>query len=87
MDNLLILVAIQKLSAVEADLPFIYLSPLVSKLILTSWCCCLPLFSATTQAYFRLEKPVSDIVPHIARLEYDILEEIAIPNMKVCNLP
>ncbi|KAJ8572595.1 hypothetical protein K7X08_009106 [Anisodus acutangulus] len=42
--------------------------------------------AATTQAYFRLEKPVSDIVPHIARLEYDILEEIAIPNMKVSIL-
>lgn len=42
--------------------------------------------AATTQAYFRLEKPVSDIVPHIARLEYDILEEIAIPNMKVSVL-
>ncbi|WMV12454.1 hypothetical protein MTR67_005839 [Solanum verrucosum] len=41
---------------------------------------------STTQAYFRLEKPVSDIVPHIARLEYDILEEIAIPNMKVSVL-
>ncbi|XP_059313624.1 uncharacterized protein LOC132064603 [Lycium ferocissimum] len=42
--------------------------------------------AATTQAYFRLEKPVSDIVPHIARLEYDILEEIAIPNMKISVL-
>lgn len=42
--------------------------------------------AATTQAYFRLEKPVSDIVLHIARLEYDILEEIAIPNMKVSVL-
>ncbi|XP_055816250.1 uncharacterized protein LOC129885834 [Solanum dulcamara] len=42
--------------------------------------------AATTQAYFRLEKPISDIVPHIARLEYDILEEIAIPNMKVSVL-
>ncbi|XP_015082682.1 uncharacterized protein LOC107026202 [Solanum pennellii] len=42
--------------------------------------------AATTQAYFRLEKPVSDIVPHIARLEYDILDEVAIPNMKVSVL-
>ncbi|XP_009630606.1 uncharacterized protein [Nicotiana tomentosiformis] len=42
--------------------------------------------AATTQAYFRLEKPVSDIVPHIARLEYDILEEIAIPGIKVAIL-
>ncbi|CAN4110657.1 unnamed protein product [Withania somnifera] len=42
--------------------------------------------AAITQAYFRLEKPVSDIVPHIARLEYDISEEIAIPNMKVSVL-
>lgn len=42
--------------------------------------------AATTQAYFRLEKPVSDIVPHITRLEYDISEEIAIPYMKVSVL-
>ncbi|XP_009795502.1 uncharacterized protein [Nicotiana sylvestris] len=42
--------------------------------------------ASTTQAYFRLEKPVSDIVPHIARLEYDILEEIAIPGIKVAVL-
>ncbi|CAN4108078.1 unnamed protein product [Withania somnifera] len=42
--------------------------------------------AATTQAYFRLEKPVSDVVPHIARLEYDISEEIAIPYMKVSIL-
>lgn len=42
--------------------------------------------ASTTQASFRLEKPVSDIVPHIARLEYDILEEIAIPGLKVAIL-
>lgn len=41
-------------------------------------------FLATVQAYFRLEKPVSDLVPNIARLEYDIYGEIGVPSTKVC---
>ncbi|XP_024449663.1 uncharacterized protein LOC7473008 isoform X2 [Populus trichocarpa] len=42
--------------------------------------------SATVQAYFRLLKPVVQLVTHIARLEYDINEEIGIPNAKVAVL-
>ncbi|KAL5789798.1 hypothetical protein ACOSQ2_004686 [Xanthoceras sorbifolium] len=42
--------------------------------------------SATVQAYFRLQKPVSQLVPHIERLEYDIYEEISVPNAKVAIL-
>lgn len=42
--------------------------------------------SATVQAYFRLLKPVVQLVTHIARLEYDINEEIGIPNAKVAIL-
>ncbi|KAJ6947701.1 zinc finger protein jing [Populus alba x Populus x berolinensis] len=42
--------------------------------------------SATVQAYFRLLKPVAQLVTHIARLEYDINEEIGIPNAKVAIL-
>lgn len=41
------------------------------------------LFSASAQAYFCLEKPVSHIVPHIERLEYDINAEIGVPGAKV----
>lgn len=40
-------------------------------------------FPATVQAYFRLDKPVSQLVPHIGRLEYDIFGEIAISDTKV----
>ncbi|CAN6584478.1 unnamed protein product [Malus baccata var. baccata] len=42
--------------------------------------------SATVQAYFRLEKPVTDLVPHIGRLEYDINGEIGVPGTKVAIL-
>ncbi|KAA8536532.1 hypothetical protein F0562_029010 [Nyssa sinensis] len=42
--------------------------------------------SATIQAYFRLQKPVSVLVPHIARLEYDIYGEIGVPFTKVAIL-
>ncbi|XP_048439270.1 inverted formin-2-like [Pyrus x bretschneideri] len=42
--------------------------------------------SATVQAYFRLEKPVTDLVPHIQRLEYDINAEIGVPGAKVAIL-
>lgn len=41
------------------------------------------LFSAPVQAYFVLEKPVSQLVPRIGRLEYDITAEIGVPDMKV----
>ncbi|KAJ6700664.1 F20B24.21 [Salix koriyanagi] len=42
--------------------------------------------SATVQTYFRLLEPVAQLVKHIARLEYDINEEIGIPNAKVAIL-
>ncbi|KAJ7946647.1 putative Hydroxyproline-rich glycoprotein family protein [Quillaja saponaria] len=42
--------------------------------------------SATVQAYFRLEKPVSQLVPHVGRLEYDIYGEIGVPDTKVVVL-
>ncbi|KAM2274903.1 hypothetical protein ACFX1S_044649 [Malus domestica] len=42
--------------------------------------------SATVQAYFRLEKPVTDLVPHIGRLEYDINGEIGVPGTEVAIL-
>ncbi|KAJ7968088.1 putative Hydroxyproline-rich glycoprotein family protein [Quillaja saponaria] len=42
--------------------------------------------SATVHAFIRLEKPVSQLVPHIDRLEYDIFEEIGLPNTKVVVL-
>ncbi|KAH7518186.1 hypothetical protein FEM48_Zijuj09G0144900 [Ziziphus jujuba var. spinosa] len=38
------------------------------------------------QAYFTLEKPVSELVPHIGRLEYDINAEIGVPDTKVAVL-
>ncbi|KAL7002000.1 hypothetical protein U1Q18_003148 [Sarracenia purpurea var. burkii] len=41
---------------------------------------------ATVQATFRLQKPVSILVPHIGRLEYDIFEEIGVPYTKVAVL-
>ncbi|KAJ1434993.1 hypothetical protein SESBI_05361 [Sesbania bispinosa] len=42
--------------------------------------------SATVQTSFRLEKPVSQVIPYIERLEYDIYGEIALPNTKVAIL-
>lgn len=42
--------------------------------------------SATVQAYFRLEKPVSFLVPQIMRLEYDINDEIGVPGTQVVIL-
>ncbi|KAF5743911.1 hypothetical protein HS088_TW08G00499 [Tripterygium wilfordii] len=42
--------------------------------------------SATVQACFRLQKPVSQLVPYIERLEYDIYGEISTPDMKVVIL-
>eukprot|EP00257_Ricinus_communis_P022493 XP_015582235.1 uncharacterized protein LOC8281938 [Ricinus communis] len=44
------------------------------------------LFTATVQVYFKLQKPVPQLVPHIGRLEYDIHEEIGVPNAKVAIL-
>ncbi|XP_041014755.1 uncharacterized protein LOC121257676 isoform X2 [Juglans microcarpa x Juglans regia] len=38
---------------------------------------------ATVQAYFRLDKPVTKLAPHIRRLEYDIYGEIGVPGIKV----
>lgn len=38
---------------------------------------------ASVQAYFTLEKPVSQLVQHIGRLEYDINAEIGVPDTKV----
>ncbi|KAF5731960.1 synaptojanin-1 [Tripterygium wilfordii] len=42
--------------------------------------------SARVQACFRLRKPVSQLVPYIGRLEYDIYGEISTPDMKVVIL-
>ncbi|KAL3843703.1 hypothetical protein ACJIZ3_001106 [Penstemon smallii] len=42
--------------------------------------------SASVQAYFKLQKPVLELVPYIARLEYDINEEIGVPSSKVAVL-
>ncbi|XP_050376036.1 uncharacterized protein LOC126793529 [Argentina anserina] len=42
--------------------------------------------AATVQAYFRLEKPVRELVPHIGLLEYDINGEIGVPDTKVAIL-
>lgn len=42
--------------------------------------------SATIQAYFRLQKPVSYLLPQITRLEYDIYTEIGVPNTQVSIL-
>ncbi|KAK8484681.1 hypothetical protein V6N11_073173 [Hibiscus sabdariffa] len=38
--------------------------------------------SAPVYAYFTLEKPVSELVRHIEKLEYDIYEEIGVPDTK-----
>lgn len=42
--------------------------------------------SASVQTSFRLEKPVSQLIPYIETLEYDIYGEIALPNTKVAIL-
>lgn len=42
--------------------------------------------TATVQSYFRLQKPVSELIPYISRLEYDINEEIGVPSLKVAVL-
>ncbi|XP_058771784.1 uncharacterized protein LOC131645142 [Vicia villosa] len=42
--------------------------------------------SATVQASFRLETPVSQLIPYIERLQDDIFGEIALPNTKVAIL-
>ncbi|KAL4308119.1 hypothetical protein GQ457_01G045570 [Hibiscus cannabinus] len=42
--------------------------------------------SASVHAYFKLQKPVSDLVPYIEKLEYDIFEEIGVPATKVAIL-
>ncbi|KAL8168348.1 hypothetical protein V2J09_009847 [Rumex salicifolius] len=39
--------------------------------------------SASIQAYFRLQKPVSLLVPHIRQLEDEINKEIGVPDTKV----
>lgn len=39
--------------------------------------------SAHVQASFRLEKPVSQLIPYIERLEDEIFDEISLPNTKV----
>ncbi|XP_010657766.1 uncharacterized protein LOC100248076 isoform X3 [Vitis vinifera] len=41
---------------------------------------------ATVQACFKLQKPVSLLIPHIRRLEYDISGEIGVPYTKVVAL-
>ncbi|XP_011623989.1 uncharacterized protein LOC18435814 isoform X1 [Amborella trichopoda] len=40
-------------------------------------------FKAIVQASFRLEKPMSLLSSHTQRLEYDIMDEIGVPNTKV----
>ncbi|XP_076947477.1 uncharacterized protein LOC143619426 [Bidens hawaiensis] len=42
--------------------------------------------AATVQAYFELEKPISFLFPQIARLEYDINDEIGVPGTQVAIL-
>ncbi|XP_019169723.1 PREDICTED: uncharacterized protein LOC109165429 [Ipomoea nil] len=41
---------------------------------------------SSVQAYFELDKTVSDLIPYIARLEYDIFGEIGVPFTKVAIL-
>lgn len=50
--------------------------------------CCLyiHLFTAApVHAYFKLQKPVPELIQHIEKLEYDIYEEIGVPNTKVVH--
>ncbi|PPR89562.1 hypothetical protein GOBAR_AA31129 [Gossypium barbadense] len=42
--------------------------------------------SAPVHAYFTLKKPVSELVQNIQKLEYDIYEEIGVPDTKVAIL-
>ncbi|KAK8518642.1 hypothetical protein V6N13_018077 [Hibiscus sabdariffa] len=42
--------------------------------------------SAPVHACFKLQKPVSELVQHIEKLEYDIYEEIGLPDTKVAIL-
>ncbi|KAJ4717054.1 putative Hydroxyproline-rich glycoprotein family protein [Melia azedarach] len=42
--------------------------------------------SASVQASFRLQKPVSELVPRIGTLEYDVYGEIGVPDTKVAIL-
>ncbi|GMI74405.1 hypothetical protein HRI_001109800 [Hibiscus trionum] len=42
--------------------------------------------SAPVHACFTLQKPVSELVQHIEKLEYDIYEEIGLPDTKVAIL-
>ncbi|KAL4025582.1 hypothetical protein IC575_013984 [Cucumis melo] len=42
--------------------------------------------SATVQVYFVLEKPVTELLPHIKRLEFDINGELDIPDVKPSTL-
>ncbi|KAL0422301.1 UNVERIFIED_CONTAM: hypothetical protein Slati_3253000 [Sesamum latifolium] len=42
--------------------------------------------SATVQAYFKLQKPVSKLVQYTASLEYDINDEIGVPSLKIAVL-
>ena len=42
--------------------------------------------NAPVHAYFKLQKPISELVQHIEKLEYDIYEEIGVPNTKVAIL-
>ncbi|KAL2968815.1 hypothetical protein AAZX31_15G045900 [Glycine max] len=42
--------------------------------------------SASVQTSFRLEKPVSQLIPYIETLQHDIRDEIALPNTEVALL-
>ncbi|KAG5025854.1 hypothetical protein AAZX31_08G182900 [Glycine max] len=42
--------------------------------------------SASVQTSFRLEKPVSQLIPYIETLEHDMHDEIALPNTEVALL-
>jgi len=46
----------------------------------------LKIFPAAVQTSFRLEKPVSELIPYVEKLEYDIYGEIALPNTKVSTM-
>lgn len=59
-----------------------------SRILVASRCLFVLIFyfsslAATVQSYFRLYKPVSQLVPHIGRLEYDIYGEVGVPDTKV----
>lgn len=41
--------------------------------------------TASVQASFRLQKPVSELVPRIGTLEYDVYGEIGVPDTKVSH--